>query len=100
MLTPYTPSHDYLGRLRNQFPDLQIAIHQTPFDVIKYNDAINQACWQDVTMLNTGSCLPSLDQAPKLEFVQLMSAGANFLLDQPVFKSTNIAFCSANGVHG
>jgi hypothetical protein len=100
MLTPFTPSSSDISRLRDRFPELEVAIHNTPFDMIKYSDAIPRDCWQDVTILNTGSCLPTPELAPKLELVQLMSAGANFVVDKPVFQDTEIAFCSANGVHG
>ena len=35
-----------------------------------------------------------------MAFVQLSSAGANFLPKMPLFAETEVPFCTANGVHG
>ncbi|KAK3991071.1 hypothetical protein QBC44DRAFT_349473 [Cladorrhinum sp. PSN332] len=56
--------------------------------------------WKDVTLLLTFTVLPTPEQAPNLQFVQLMSAGANHVLEAPIFKNTDVKFCTANGVHG
>jgi hypothetical protein len=38
--------------------------------------------------------------APKLEYVQIQSAGANHIIQHPLFRDTDIALCTASGVHG
>lgn len=100
VLTPWDTPQEYLAGLRSRFPDLEVTVHKQQWDVIVYDDPIPESCWDGVTILVTGSCLPTLEQAPKLQFVQLLSAGANFILDKPLFTDTDIAFCTSNGVHG
>ncbi|KAK6447289.1 hypothetical protein FP744_10003539 [Trichoderma asperellum] len=100
LLTPQECPEPYLTTLRDRFPELQVVARTTPFDTVAYNDSVPVDYWDGVTILMTGSSLPTIEQAPKLEFVQLLSAGADFILRQPIFTDTNIAFCSANGVHG
>ncbi|RYP68458.1 hypothetical protein DL769_005510 [Monosporascus sp. CRB-8-3] len=56
--------------------------------------------WSNVTVLVTGPVLPSPRDAPRLHLVQLQSAGANYVLEHPLFQDTKVAFCTANGVHG
>ncbi|RYP26955.1 hypothetical protein DL766_006552 [Monosporascus sp. MC13-8B] len=56
--------------------------------------------WRDVTVLVTGPVLPSPRDAPRLQLVQLQTAGANYVLKHPLFRDTKVAFCTANGVHG
>jgi len=45
---------------------------------------------------------PKPEQVPNLEFVQLFSAGANHLFDNPLWKwkPNEVKWCSASGVHG
>ncbi|KAF3771303.1 hypothetical protein M406DRAFT_240378, partial [Cryphonectria parasitica EP155] len=59
--------------------------------------------WKDVTILLTGysrEFLPEKDDVPKLQYVQLSSAGANAIVSDPLYTDTDVAFCTANGVHG
>lgn len=62
--------------------------------------------WKDVTILLTFTYLPQPKDAPKLQYVQLISAGANHILDHPLFRDgrgdgkEEVQFCTANGVHG
>ncbi|GAP88852.1 putative D-isomer specific 2-hydroxyacid dehydrogenase [Rosellinia necatrix] len=56
--------------------------------------------WANVTILLTGIRLPAIAEAPKLQLVQLSTAGVNYVLDKPIFKDTKIPFCTANGVAG
>lgn len=83
---------DALHRLQTAFPDLQIQLPNEP----KTSDP-----WVDATLALTDKFhLPSVEQAKKLEFVQVSSAGADGLVDKPIFTDTEISFCNASGVHG
>ncbi|OAA69640.1 NAD(P)-binding domain protein [Cordyceps fumosorosea ARSEF 2679] len=88
---PRALPEDALPRLRARFPDLQVQ----PFDA----DATDP--WEGATLaLGSGRNLPSIDKAGKLELFQLTSAGADGLVGKPIFDDTEIAFCTASGVHG
>jgi len=98
ILTPWEPPEATLEQIRKRFPGLHIEYHQlswtgnhSPFPIEK---------WKDVTIALTFNYLPKPEDAPRLEYVQLISAGANHILDQPLFKDTEVTFCTANGVHG
>lgn len=98
-LTPWDTPQDFLDNLHTRFPDLKLAFHKAPFGMSNWDD-IPEDYRQDVTILVTWTCFPTLMQAPNLQYVQVLSAGADFILDSPVFKETEIPFCTANGVHG
>ena len=88
-------------KLNTEFPDLQVVYHvenwaSPPISAV----SLPAETWNDVTILLTFRTLPTPEEAPKLEYVQLMSAGVNHVLDRPLFKDTEVSFCTANGVHG
>ncbi|KAL1841099.1 hypothetical protein VTJ49DRAFT_7430 [Mycothermus thermophilus] len=88
----------FVETLVSKFPDLEVVVHvqeaQTP-------PALGPEAWKDVTILVTFTTFPeSVEQAPRLEYVQLMSAGANHVLEKEVFLKGEAVWCTANGVHG
>lgn len=94
-LGDYKPSEDELQAVKEKYPDLEI---QTG----KKSDLTKEQ-WQDVTILVTGynrDGLPDKDDVPNLQYIQLSSAGANLIVDDPLYTDTDVAFCTANGVHG
>lgn len=100
ILTPWKPSPSDLESLRSRYPGLKIVFHELAWSEKTPRDDFPREEWEDVTILVTGSALPSRRQAPKLQYVQLMSAGANLILKNPLFTDTDVTFCTANGVHG
>ncbi|TDZ38003.1 D-2-hydroxyacid dehydrogenase [Colletotrichum trifolii] len=100
ILSQWVPSSEYIQRLHSEFPDLKVVYHQLGFPEKKPGTGFDPAEWKDATVLLTGSALPDPDEAPKLRYVQLQSAGANHILKDPLFADTDIAFATANGVHG
>lgn len=98
IITPVPPAPEWVEGVKKQFPDLDI-VHsdKNPWGLNVTDEDID---WKDVTVLLTGPLVPTIEQSPKLQLVQLQSAGANYLLDNPLFKDTDVAFSTANGVHG
>lgn len=94
-----TPQHS-IDSLRTKFPDLEIVVRQRPFKHTDANEELSEDEWKDVTIFLTGSAVPDAERAPNLAYVQLTSAGINHLLNNSIFRDTDIAFCTANGVHG
>ncbi|KAI1827423.1 hypothetical protein F4861DRAFT_535986 [Xylaria intraflava] len=92
----------YLDRLHARFPGLQV-VHRR---VSQRKDPAAPALdpsdedWKTATVLLTVAQLPTVEQAPNLRVVQLMTAGANHIIPNPLFKDTEIPFCTANGVAG
>ncbi|KAI0180562.1 hypothetical protein GGR52DRAFT_249481 [Hypoxylon sp. FL1284] len=101
MLVPWDPPAGYVEGLRKTFPGLEVA--HANWDTWKEGALpghLTDEDWANVTILLTGPKFPTREAAPKLRLVQLQSAGANYVLDNPLFKDTDVAFCTANGIHG
>lgn len=95
LLGDQAPSKDEQEAVKRKYPDLTIQAG-TKSDLTKED-------WKDVTILVTGYSregLPDKDDVPKLQYVQLSSAGANLIVTDPLYTDTDVAFCTANGVHG
>lgn len=102
LLTHLAPPEGYFERLRAKFPGLKTEYRETPWpSKTPGGDGFTDDDWKDVTVLMTGNAFPSSRQiAPKLQYVQLQSAGANMILKHPLFTDTDVVFATANGVHG
>jgi hypothetical protein len=100
LLVPWTPSKDFLDRLQSEHPDLNVVRYELNWAEASPRSDFPPEEWRDVTILLTGTALPAVGVSPKLEYVQLMSAGANHILKNPLFTDTDVTFCTANGVHG
>lgn len=88
--------------LRRKYPGLQVVqVKLSPWNnTAEPLPGFTDDDWATTTVLLTGPRIPTIEQAPKLQLVQLQSAGANYVLDRPLFKDTKIPFCTANGVAG
>jgi len=99
IIGPIYPEPSALDAFKARFPGLQIAHHREEFNASKPPFPLEE--WKDVTIAVTFMTLPTTqEEAPNLKYVQLMSAGANHVLQHPFFKNTDAVFCTANGVHG
>lgn len=101
IIAPWKAPDEFTAGLAAQFPDLEVIHHVEAWT----SGALPQAkvpaeTWKDVTILLTFSTLPTPEVAPNLQYVQVMSAGVNHLFKEPIYKDTEVAFCTANGVHG
>lgn len=100
---PIPEPKEILGRLRAKFPQIEITYAQIPFNPVfdllhKY---IDPGVFKDITILHTLATFPQeREDAPKLEVVQLMSAGSNQTLDSWIWKDKDVAICTASGIHG
>jgi phosphoglycerate dehydrogenase-like enzyme len=94
LIEGYWPEH-WLERLQNLSPDL--LIEQRPARSI---EAVPDALWQEVEILFTSFAtpLPLPEQAPRLHWVQLYSAGPDRILDHPLTQ-TPVIFTTTSGIH-
>lgn len=91
----WTPSDEEVEAVKQKYPDLRLQFG-TKSDITKEQ-------WKDATIIVTGAGpegLPDLEDVPHVQYVQLSSAGANTIVNHPLYKNTDVAFCTANGVHG
>ncbi|KAH7041460.1 uncharacterized protein B0I36DRAFT_312879, partial [Microdochium trichocladiopsis] len=107
ILSPFKEEPALRERLHKRFPGLKVqhfdwdVWHKPTLPSAQTTDNQGGSLdWSDVTVLVTGPQFPEREEAPKLQLVQLQSAGANYVLEKPIYKDTDIAFCTANGVHG
>src|SRR5215471_2807667 len=82
-------------RLKRLSPDLHVAFWPPHPDGTIPGDT-----WREVEILYTSFAtpLPSPEQAPRLHWVQLYSAGPDPILDHPLFR-TSITFTTTSGIH-
>lgn len=101
VLFPWPVPEDIRDRWSKKFPNFEFIIHVKAFDLTKLRttDEISDEDWKDVVALLTPSSLPKPEQVPALHFVQLTSAGANLVIDKPLFTDTKIPFTSARGAY-
>ncbi|KAI1378405.1 hypothetical protein F4677DRAFT_413152 [Hypoxylon crocopeplum] len=101
MIVPWEPPTGYLDDLHKTYPGLEV-VHSN-WDTWREQSLpthVSEEDWKTITILLTGPKFPTKEAAPNLQLVQLQSAGANYVLNNPLFTDTDIAFCTANGVHG
>ncbi|KAL7934343.1 hypothetical protein V8C35DRAFT_302328 [Trichoderma chlorosporum] len=92
---------EWVAELKDLFPGLEIVIvEDATWNTSSFQQKFPDKEWKNVTVLVTGSALPAADIAPNLEYIQLQSAGANHVLNHPLIRETDIALCTASGVHG
>jgi phosphoglycerate dehydrogenase-like enzyme len=81
------------AHLQSLAPHLHVEVRQA-----RHLDDIPREMWQHVEILYTLRLLPTPELAPNLHWVQLYSAGADRVLDHPLFHTDTI-FSTASGVH-
>ncbi len=85
----------WLERLQRLSPNLHITLHPVDND-----QPLSASAWQDVEVAYTFSqYLPLPEQASHLRWVQLYSAGADFVLHHPLYQQTSVLFTTTSGIH-
>lgn len=91
------PDH-LLERLKKKFPDVEIDFTEIAF---KLDPDVPKELFADITILVTFNGLPkSLDWAPKLKWLHLLSAGSNHVHNNPIWKEKDITITTSSGIHG
>lgn len=100
VLLPWEPSPESVQRIRDAYPNVAVSVYRSPWGTTKVPDEVTPEKLAETTLLLAGTAFPEKDAVPNLKYVQLSSAGANHVLDNPLFTDTDVKFCTANGVHG
>nr|XP_036580791.1 d-isomer specific 2-hydroxyacid dehydrogenase [Colletotrichum truncatum]KAF6788863.1 d-isomer specific 2-hydroxyacid dehydrogenase [Colletotrichum truncatum] len=94
ILMPWIPDPAWVVSLGMPVEFRQMGTYQTEIP-----EDISAETWAKVTVLFTWKAFPTKEMVPKLQYVQLLSAGCNQIFGLPVFEDTSIDFCTSNGVH-
>lgn len=84
---------EWVARWQARWPMLQFEVHPT-----RHPEKISLEIWREVEILYTFNTLPPPEWVPRLRWVQLHSAGADHLLEHPLFQR-DVWFTTASGVH-
>jgi hypothetical protein len=99
VIVPWTLPPSFAESLPAVSPGIEVITHESPRFKKEVPNHIPQDVWDRVTVLFTWHAVPAKEQAPRLEYVQLLSAGCNHMVGEPIYDETDVAFCTANGVH-
>ncbi len=85
----------WLQRLRSQWPDLRFEYRSA-----RAHETVSDDLWREVEVLYMwfATPLPPPEKVPKLRWVQLYSAGADYIFDHPLFH-TQVIFTTTSGIH-
>jgi phosphoglycerate dehydrogenase-like enzyme len=100
---PQPEPKEVIDTIRKKFPDIDVKYHQVSHtaDAAELRKQVPAEIWSDVTILVTLFSLPDkLSYAPKLQLIQLISAGSNQLQQHPVYTDSDITITTASGIHG
>lgn len=101
-LVPQPEPKGIVAALRKKFPDIDIIYHQVTFShsVAEARADVPAHLWEKATILCTFNSLPDKDEAPHLDWLQLLSAGSNHIQGTPVWEDKDVTITTASGIHG
>ena len=101
-LNPQEEPTDILHALRKRFPDVDIIYHRVRFthSLAEAHADVPSHLWEKATVLCTFNSLPEKDEAPHLNWLQLLSAGSNHIQGTPVWEDKDVTITTASGIHG
>lgn len=99
ILMPWEPSVTWISSLPEINPGIKVIYHKTKHGAYDIPDDVPAETWNATTVLFTWRAFPPPELVPNLQYVQLLSAGANHILEKDLFAKTDVAFCTCNGVH-
>lgn len=84
------------------FPDsvLQRAREISPrLTIERFTSTVPDKAWTSAEILYTGRGVPTPEQAPRLRWIQLYSAGINHVAKEPIVQLENVEVATASGIH-
>ncbi len=83
-------SDDLLNQLREVSPRLRVE---------RCFPTVPDKAWANAEILYTGNTFPQPEQAPRLRWIQLQSAGINHAADQPIMQADGVDVTTTSGMH-
>ena len=99
VLMPWELPTAFIEETKAANPGLEVIAHVCGRHDTGIPSEIPTETWSRATVLFTWKAIPPKELMPKLEYIQLLSAGCNHVADSAFFKETDVSFCTANGVH-
>jgi len=101
-LLPFPENTEIVNGIKKEHPDVEFDYHNVQYDPRETGDGskVPKESWSKATILVTLFTFPpDMSMTPNLRLVHLFSAGANQLMDTPVWKS-DVTITNSSGVHG
>ena len=89
---PFPP--ELIGKLADVSPRLKVVQHEA-----RSSEDLPQEQIDAVDVIYTQSALPNPELAPKLQWVQLHSAGINHIVDSRLYTNSDVTITTASGIH-
>jgi len=83
-----------MEKLSNVSPRLAVTQHEA-----RTPDELPEEVLSSVDILYTQSALPLPEAAPRLQWVQLHSAGVNHIVDTPLYTDSEVVLTTTSGIH-
>ncbi|QPC82173.1 D-2-hydroxyacid dehydrogenase [Phototrophicus methaneseepsis] len=83
-------SDDIMAQLKAVSPRL---------DITRYKEDVPSSAWAEAEVLYTGRTFPLPEQAPRLRWIQLPSAGMDSALHHPIVQAEDVVITSTSGMH-
>lgn len=101
-LNPQEEPKAIVSALRKKFPDIDIIYHQVSFtqSLADAHAEVPSHLWKKATVLCTFNSLPEKNEAPHLNWLQLLSAGSNHIQGTPLWEDKDVTITTASGIHG
>ncbi|KAF2093109.1 hypothetical protein NA57DRAFT_49139 [Rhizodiscina lignyota] len=102
-ILPFSEPEEYTNELRESIPGLKLTwidqkVH--PLNAWQNDTPLPPGIFQDVTSLMTLRMLPKPEEAPRLRYVHVYSAGTEHLASTPWFAHPEVVMTSSSGCHG
>ncbi|GAM85996.1 hypothetical protein ANO11243_040060 [Dothideomycetidae sp. 11243] len=104
-LLPMPEPKQLTARIRSHHPHLDLRYQEASYRPggrrLENDVEPDPSIFKDITILVTLSMLPpSQSEAPKLDYIQLISAGSNQISSHPIYTDSDIVIATASGIHG
>jgi phosphoglycerate dehydrogenase-like enzyme len=83
-------SDELIERIREVSPRLRVERHFP---------SVPDRAWESAEVLLTGHVFPSSKQAPRLRWIQLLSAGVDHAIKEPIIQAQDVEVTTASGIH-
>lgn len=88
---------ELLSQLQQRYPWIRVEYHQ----IAAWGAALPTKFFANATVLVTSSTFPNeRSDAPKLNWVHLMSAGSNQIQDKWIWQDDDVTITTSSGIHG
>lgn len=68
-------------------------------NVVRHFPRVAEAAWAEADIAYTLFNFPTPEQAPRLRWIQLHTAGMDYALDKPIIRQESISVTSTSGIH-